>query len=94
MIYRKLIVVSYIIPISLLLLMKLADFVYKPIIAVFGIASVLTVVLSPVLFVVAIYSFKLSNQFKINILFLCLGTVHLIAVSIGVYKLWPQLMGI
>lgn len=94
MIYRKLIILSYIIPLSLLLLMKSADFIYEPIIAIFGIATVFTVIFSPVLFMMTIYSFKLNNQLKINILFLCLGALHLAAVSVGIYKLWPQLMGI
>jgi hypothetical protein len=94
MIYRKLIVISYIIPALLFLLMRLKNFVYEPIIAIFGIATIITIVFSPVLFIMAIYGFKLSSQFRINILFLCLGTLHLFTVSIGIYKIWPQLMGV
>jgi len=88
MIYRKMIVLGYIIPALLLLLIKLDISTYEPILLILVIINALTVlavIFSPVLLIMAIYSFKLNTQLKINILFLCLGILHLSIVSVGIY---------
>lgn len=74
--------------------MKLDDFVAGPIIAIFGIATVISVVFSPILFVLSIYNFKLTNSSWIKMLFLCLATLHLIIVAIVIYEIYPLLMSV
>lgn len=94
MAYRKIILVNYLILISLLLLMKIEEFIPDPFIALFGIATVVSFIASPICLGMAIYSFKLGGSVKINILFLFLATLYFVIVAICTYKLWPQLMGV
>ena len=95
MIYRKLIISSYLILFStVLLLEKSNDVVPEFIIAIFGIATTITVLFSPILVGMALYNFKLSGPSLINILFLFLATLYLSMITVGIYKIWPQLMGV
>jgi len=93
--YKVLIIITYLIFLFTSLLMDdFITFVPDFIIAIFGIATILSALFSPILLAISIYNFKVSGFSFSNIFFSFLSILYFAWIIFIIYKIFPQLMGI
>jgi hypothetical protein len=73
---------------------KNRDIFPAPILALLGILVVISSLASPVMVFYSIRELLTLGINKTTISYVCLSIVYFVFVILGVYKIWPQLMGV
>ena len=92
--YRAIILASYVLVGVTVFGLENQEFFASQLLALFGIAVTISFLISPAMVWLAVKEYFASGKSKVEAILLLLAIVYLVIYIIGMYAIWPQLMGV